>query len=188
MPERVALPSLREARAAVMWTLGLTLATLFMQTLALEVVQARFSEGSIGYPLAAGPVMQAGDWTNLIGWGYFVNRSSQLPELGSMVVWVVVSLLAYRLFAGASILGLAGGLANLVELEARGFVLDWIIVPSGGDAIRGYSLGDLLIYGGWAWMLGVFVALLVCLFRALVPTVGRSRRGDQKIEEPPSGG
>ncbi len=165
LPDCFGLPTGRQLVEAVLWTAALTGLTVLLQQLALLVVEQRFAHGQIRFPFALAPVTQAGDLSNLIGWGYITNRSNTAPGLWDLAIWVALSLGAYRLLQGGAIIGLAGGLANLYELVTQGAVLDWIIVPRGGDAINGISLGDLLIFIGWAWMLLTFVGLLVKLVR-----------------------
>jgi len=167
------LPTRRQLLVACLWVVALIALVVLLQRLALLAVQQIFPQGGISFPFAIAPVTSAGDSSNLIGWGYFLNHSGHQPNPLALAVWVAVSLAAYRLFSGASILGLAGGTANLIELRINGFVLDWIIVPAGGDAINGYSVGDLFIFCGWAWMLGVFIWIVMQLVRALaVMTLG----------------
>lgn len=145
------LATWRQALAAAGCTLVLALMILLLQQLALLVVSWRFERGIISFPLALESVTQAGLHTNLVGWGYIVNDSQTYPTPLTVVGWVVLSLVTYRLLLGAPVLMLAGGSANLIELKFQGFVLDWLIVPRGGNAIVGYSIGDLVLYSGMAW-------------------------------------
>ena len=165
LPDCFGLPTWRQLLQAILWTAALTGLTVLLQHLALLVVEQRFAHGHIRFPLALTPVSHAGDLSNLIGWGNITNPSNAVPGLWDLALWAALSLGGYRLFKGGAIIGLAGGLANLYELSTRGAVLDWIIVPRGGDAINGISLGDLLILTGWAWMLVTFAGLLVTLGR-----------------------
>jgi hypothetical protein len=173
------LPTRRQLLVACLWAAVLTALVLLVQWLALLAVQQVFPQGGISFPFAIAPVTKAGDTSNLIGWGYFLNDSSHDPNLWALAVWVVVSLAAYRLFSGASILGLAGGTANLIELGINAFVLDWIIVPAGGEAINGYSVGDVLIFCGWGWMLGKFLWIVLQLVKALTTMTLGARTGVQ---------
>ncbi len=124
-------------------------------------VESHFSRGHISFPFALLPSTRPGELSNLIGFGYITNNSNPVPALWDLAIWIALSLGLYRLFKGGAIIGLAGGLANLYELVTRGAVLDWIIVPKGGNRIDGISLGDLLVFIGWAWMLLISFGLLV---------------------------
>lgn len=165
--EHCRLPTRRQLLVACLWIAALTALALLLQRLVFLAIQQMFPLGGISFPLAVAPVTKAGDASNLIGWGYFLNESRHQLNPWAIAIWVVVSLAAYRLFSVASILGLAGGTANLIELGVNGSVLDWIIVPAGGDAINGYSVGDVFIFCGWGWMLGIFIWIVLQLVRAL---------------------
>lgn len=167
LPDSFGLPTGRQLLEAVLWTAALTGLTMLLQQLAFIAVEHHFPRGHISFPFALSPFAQPGDLSNLIGWGYITNNSNPVPSLWDLAIWIALSLGLYRLFKGGAIIGLAGGLANLYELVTRGAVLDWIIVPKGGSVIDGISLGDLLIFIGWAWMLVIFAGLLVTFGKIL---------------------
>ncbi len=64
-----------------------------------------------------------------------------------------------RVLGWGLLVSFAGVVANMVEFGSRQAVLDWIILPNGGDGVRGLSLGDLAIYGGIAWMAWMLIRL-----------------------------
>lgn len=167
LPDSFGLPSRRQLLEAVLWTAALTGVTMLLQQLAFKAVEHHLPRGHISFPFALLPSTQPGDLSNLIGWGYITNNSNPVPSLWDLTMWIALSLGLYRLFKGGAVIGLAGGLANLYELVTRGAVLDWIIVPKGGNVIDGISLGDLLIFIGWAWMLLIFAGLLVTFGKML---------------------
>lgn len=187
LPDSFGLPTGRQLLEAVLWTAALTGLTMLLQQLAFMAVERHFSRGHISFPFALFPSTRPGDLSNLIGWGYIANNTNPVPSLWDLAIWVTLSLGGYRFFKGGAIIGLAGGLANLYELVTRGAVLDWIIVPKGGNVIDGISLGDLLIFIGWAWMLLLFAGLLVTFGKILRDSWREQRaQADTRGGRPPA--
>jgi hypothetical protein len=55
-------------------------------------------------------------------------------------------------------------------------VLDWIILPNGGDGVRGLSLGDIAIYAGVGWTALMAIRLCAQGFREGISEFQQARR------------
>jgi len=132
------------------------------QEAAYQWVTRRFEPGSISFPLALAPVTQAGAPANLIGWGFMLNDQAMplLQWLTSLLAILLIAITAGRVLGWSPLVMAAGGIANLLELELRGAVLDWIIIPKGAT-IKAISLGDVAICIGAVWCVVATVVLCI---------------------------
>ena len=80
--------------------------------------------------------------------------------LMAQLMLFVSAILVGRLLWWSPVIMSAGGTANLIELQWRGAVLDWIIIPM-GPIIKAISLGDVAIFVGAAWCAVAVVAICI---------------------------
>lgn len=157
------LPGAREAGRILLYVFGIGIALLVLQSLLRPLIDARFALDSVTFPFAMRSAEKAGSFWNLVGWGYFLNDHHiySVPRwLLDMAVGFAIVLAFSRLLWWGPMVAQAGAVANLLEWQLTGHVLDWIIFPNGSLGVRALSLGDIAIYGGLAVTV-VAVALMV---------------------------
>ena len=163
------IPSLRETWRIVIGIALVAGVVMIFQELIFIILRQRFSVGEVEFPFALSTVTQAGDFTNLLGWGIMLNDTPMLPSrfVQSLLILVLIAISLWRMLSWAPVIMSAGGVANLLELMISGSVLDWIIIPM-GSVIKAVSLGDGLILGGAVWCLfSVSVSFLRAIREAL---------------------
>lgn len=175
------MPTWAEGVRYFLLSCGLGCTIALAQGVMWWVIEWRFSRDSIAFPLAINSVERAGDWDNLVGWGYLVHDTYRIASVPGwiyeMVFIAVVGVTMCRVLGWGLLLSFAGAVANFIELGSRGGVLDWIILPNGGDGVRGLSLGDIAIYTGVSWMAMMMVRLVAQGFREGLCALRQWRRG-----------
>lgn len=171
--ELLQLPNAKQLLVATLAVLGATAGLFALQQVAGWIVEIRFSRGSISFPFALTESATAGSPLSLVGWGFLVNAEPEASSIIDLLTYVVLCLLSCRLLAGTPLVVLAGIGANELEIHLTGVVLDWIILPNGGDAVRGLSLGDVCIYAG---VLAMSVATLRLAVRSVHGAMEELRR------------
>jgi hypothetical protein len=153
--QHLPLPTIAEASRYLLLACAAGCTLALLQGVMWFVIEWRFHLDSISFPLAIEAGRRAGDWINLVGWGYLVNDSYTITSVFRWIyemVFIAVAAVAFcRVLGWGLLVSFAGVVANMIEFGSRQAVLDWIILPNGGDGVRGLSLGDLAIYGGIAW-------------------------------------
>lgn len=160
------LPGAREAGRVLLCVFGIGIALLVLQSLLRPLIDARFALDSVTFPLAMRSVEKAGSYWNLVGWGYFLNDhhvDSISRWLLDLAVGFAIVLAFSRLLWWGPMVAQAGAVANLLEWQLTGHVLDWIIFPNGALGVRALSLGDIAIYGGLLVTLAALIAMCVRL-------------------------
>lgn len=174
------IPTWAEGARYFLLSCGLGCTIALAQGVMWWVIEWRFSRDSIAFPLALNAVERAGDWDNLVGWGYIVNDTYTITAIPQwtfeMVFSAVAAVTMCRVLGYGLLLAFAGVVANMLEFGARGAVLDWIILPNGGDGVRGLSLGDPLIYVGVAWTAVMLVRHVAICLREDFPALLRRHR------------
>lgn len=145
------LPTALQAMLILVSIGAISAAITSLQVLARPLIENRFALDSVSFPFALGSVERAGSFSNLVGWGYFVNdyRIDSIPWwiVDNFIVLTLTIVFARMLWWGPVAMK-AGALANVLEWHFLGNVLDWIIFPNGYMGVRALSLGDIFIYGG----------------------------------------
>ena len=161
--ENLPLPTFAEAVRYLLLACAAGCTIALLQGVMWFVIDWRFHRDWIAFPLALEAGRRAGDWRNLVGWGYLVNDTYTITSVFrwtyEMVVIATTAVVFCRVLGWGLLVSFAGVVANMVEFGSRQAVLDWIILPNGGDGVRGLSLGDLAIYGGIAWMAWMLIRL-----------------------------
>jgi len=178
--QAIPMPTWAEGVRYFLLSCGLGCTVALTQGVMWWVIEWRFSPDSISFPLALNGIERAGDWDNLVGWGYLVNDSytiTSVPQwIYEMVFVAVVGVTMCRVLGWGLLLSFAGAVANFLELGSRGAVLDWIILPNGGDGVRGLSLGDIAIYAGVGWTALMAIRLCAQGFREGISEFQQARR------------
>ena len=172
----LSFPTGRDACKILIVVLLLGCAITLLQVAVFEWVQLRFERGSITFPFALAPVTRAGAATNLVGWGFMLNEAVMPPFhwLMAQLMLFVSAILVGRLLWWSPVIMSAGGTANLIELQWRGAVLDWIIIPM-GSIIKAISLGDVAIFVGAGWCMVAVVAICIRGFHEIATAIRQSR-------------
>lgn len=178
--EAVPMPTWTQGIRYLLLSCGLGCLITLVQGVMRWVVEWRFSPDSISFPFALNAVERAGDWGNLVGWGYLVNETYTITSVPQwtfeMVFSAVAGVTMCRVLGYGLLLAYAGAIANMLEWGSRGGVLDWLILPNGDDGVRGLSLGDTAIYVGVAWTAVMLVRHVTVCLSEDVPALLRQRR------------
>jgi hypothetical protein len=145
------IPTARQSMIILISVISISVSIALLQGLIRPVIENRFMLESVSFPLAIQQIERAGEFSNLIGWGYFLNgyRIEAWPWwMAENVIVILLTIGFARLLWWGPVSMTAGAFANLLEWHFLGNVLDWIIFPNGAYGVRALSLGDILIYGG----------------------------------------
>lgn len=178
--QAIPMPTVAEGVRYFLLSCGLGCMITLVQGVMRWVIEWRFNLDSIAFPLALNAIERAGDWDNLVGWGYFINDTYTITSVPQwtfeMVFSAVAGVTMCRILSYGLLLAYAGVVANMLEWGSRGGVLDWIILPNGGDGVRGLSLGDTAIYAGVAWTAVMLVRHVAICLREDFPALLRQHR------------
>ena len=155
-----------------------------LQGFAWFAVTANLQRGDVAFPLALQEGASFGSPLNLLGWGFHVNAAPQLLAATDALFGIALLVLVSKLLGYMPILLLAGIGAKQIELHVTGTVLNWIVVPTGGDCVKIISLGDVAMLLGMAGIWVVMTVRVIAAIRLVMAEIRRARAAPAP-EHPP---
>jgi len=148
-----------------------------LQGIAWFAVGASLKHGDVAFPLALQDGASFGSLSNLIGWGFHVNTAPDLLAPSDWLLALVLLVLCSKLLRYTPLLLVAGVGAKEIEAHATGTILNWIVVPTGGNCVKLISVGDVAILAGMAGILMVAAVWGWVGLRAVLVLSTRARSG-----------